>query len=83
VPRSVSNLFEEIKRQSSTGKKKFNVYCSFLQIYKEKIYDLLNKSQVKQLIADGPGLKLRWNKSDYFSVENLYTFECRNAEDVM
>ena len=64
VPRAVYALFDEIRKQSGSGKKRFIVYCSFLQIYKEKIYDLLNKSQVKQLIAEGPGLKLRWNKND-------------------
>lgn len=43
----------------------------------------MNKSQIKKLTTDGPGLKLRWNKHDHFSVENLYTFECRNADDIM
>lgn len=32
---------------------------------------------------EGPGLKLKWNKNDIFSVENLYTFECKSVEDVM
>ena len=43
---------------------------------------MLNKSHVKRLVTDGPGLKLKWQK-DCFAVENLYTFECRSAEDVM
>jgi len=72
-----------IRQQSNTHKKKFRVYCSYLQVYKEKIFDLLNKSQVKMLIADGPGLKLRWTKYDQFSVENLYTFECKSPDEVM
>lgn len=54
-----------------------------MQVYKEKIYDLLNKSHIKSVINDGPGLKLKWNKNDLFTVENLYTFECRSVEDVM
>jgi len=83
VPRSVRLLFEMIKQQSNLGKKKFTIYCSYLQIYKEKIYDLLNKSHVKGVTNDGPGLKLKWNKNDIFSVENLYTFECKSVEDVM
>ncbi len=44
---------------------------------------MLNKATVKKLANDGPGLKLRWNKYDHFTVENLYTFECRSPEDVM
>jgi hypothetical protein len=54
-----------------------------MQVYKERIYDLLNKSQIKSVINDGPGLKLKWNKNDVFTVENLYMFECRSVEDVM
>jgi kinesin family protein 4/21/27 len=82
IPRSVRLLFELIKQEGNLGKKKFTVYCSYLQVYKEKIYDLLNKSHLKRLLTDGPGLKLKFVK-DYFQVENLYTFECRSAEDVM
>ena len=51
-------------------------------MYKEKIYDLLNNSHLKRLVGDGPGLKLKLIK-DIFTVENLYTFECRSAEDVL
>ena len=47
------------------------------------MYDLLNKSHVKGVVNEGPGLKLKWNKNDIFSVENLYTFECKSVEDVM
>ena len=44
---------------------------------------MLNKSHVKGVVNEGPGLKLKWNKNDIFSVENLYTFECKSVEDVM
>ena len=68
--------------ESGLGQKKFTVECSYLQIYKEKVYDLLNKSHLKRLVEDGPGLKLKLVK-DVFTVENLYTFECKSAEDVL
>ena len=71
-----------LKQEGSTGRKKFTVYCSYLQVYKERIYDLLNKSHLKRLVTDGPGLKLKFNK-DFFHVENLYTFECKSADDVL
>ena len=83
VPRSIHHLYDLIKQQTNLQQKKFTVYCSYLQVYKEKIYDLLNKATVKRIANDGPGLKLRWNKYDHFTVENLYTFECRTPEDVM
>ncbi len=82
VPRSISLLFDMIKQESSIGRKRFTVHCSYMQVYKEKIYDLLNKSHLKRLMTDGPGLKLKLVK-DIFMVENLYTFECKSAEDVL
>jgi hypothetical protein len=82
VPRSVRLLFDLVKQESNLGRKRFSVYCSYLQVYKEKIYDLLNKSHLKRLVTDGPGLKLKLVK-DIFTVENLYTFECRSADDVL
>lgn len=71
-----------MKQESGAGRKKYTVHCSYLQIYKEKIYDLLNKSHMKRLVTEGPGLKLKLVK-DIFTVENLYTFECKSAEDVL
>jgi Kinesin motor domain len=82
VPRSIHLLFEMIKQESNLGRKRYTVNCSYLQVYKEKIFDLLNKSHMKRLVTDGPGLKLKLIK-DIFTVENLYTFECKSAEDVM
>jgi len=35
------------------------------------------------LVDEGPGLKLKWDKQDYFKVENLFTFDCKTYEDVM
>jgi hypothetical protein len=82
VPRSIRLLFDLIKQEQSVGSKKITVHCSYLQVYKEKIYDLLNKSHLKRQISEGPGLKLKLIK-DIFTVENLYTFECRTADDVL
>ena len=59
MPRSIRLIFELMKQESSLGKKRFTLYCSYLQVYKEKIYDLLNKSHLKRLLTDGPGLKLK------------------------
>lgn len=31
----------------------------------------------------GPGLRLRWNAREQFSVENLFKFECKTADEVL
>lgn len=60
-----------------------------MQIYNEKIYDLLNGSffRKKGLFgsnqADPLGLKLKWNQYDVYTVENLFTYECTSYEQVL
>lgn len=57
VPRSIKLLFDYIREESVS--KRFTVTCSYMQVYKEKIYDLLNASHTKRLAQDQPGLKLK------------------------
>ena len=79
VPRAVQQLFQEFKalpRSSET-----TVSVCFLQLYKERIYDLLNPAQAFH--PNAPGLKLRWNKSDQFYVDELSVHRCETYSDVM
>jgi Kinesin motor domain len=62
-----------------------------MQIYNEKIYDLLNGSffrKKNQVNFGGPqgdpqGLKLKWNHYDVYTVENLFTYEVSSVDQVM
>ena len=64
--------------------KHINVTCTFLQIYNEKIYDLLNTSKTKKTnVTDREGLRIRWSKKEEFTVSNLYNFQCHNAEECL
>ncbi len=56
------------------------MFCTYIQIYKERIYDLLNPAQLN---SSNPGLKLRWSKANEFYVENLYNYPCETAQDVI
>ena len=51
-----------------------------MQIYREQIFDLLNPPAGPLVADDGSlnhqGLKLRWNKNDYFMVDKLEEVEC-------
>lgn len=47
----------------------YNVFCSFLQIYNEKVFDLLNPQIVQGVGKRGSlegqaGLRIRWTKKD-------------------
>ncbi|CAG9327811.1 unnamed protein product [Blepharisma stoltei] len=78
VPRVIKRLFEEIKNNSSNTE--YTVYCTYIQVYKERIYDLLNPAQLK---PGNPGLKLRWNKLEEFYIDNLFMHACYSPEEVM
>jgi hypothetical protein len=54
IPRALKYMFGKVRE--STGRS-FTVSVSFLQIYNERIYDLLNSANPAQ------GLRLRWNKN--------------------
>ncbi|CAG9327895.1 unnamed protein product [Blepharisma stoltei] len=78
TPRIIKALFNEI--QAAPSHVEHTVYCTFIQIYKEKIYDLLNPAQLK---AGNLGLKLRWNKQEEFYVENLCVHPCYSPQEVL
>lgn len=74
VPRSIRALFERLG-----DRPRFRVSCSFLQIYNERIYDLFSAAVANPFSVTNrdfasttrTGLKLRWDRSNEFSVENL------------
>ena len=82
IPQAVFNLFKKIQ---SHPDRTFCISVSFLQIYNEKIYDLLNPSSLnpKTVGSNVGGLRLRWNKDEEFTVENLFVFECKTADELM
>jgi hypothetical protein len=60
------------------------VSCSYIQLYNERIFDLLNTDAYKRKTAkQQPGLKLKWTPQDDAVIENLYSFECQNVEECM
>lgn len=91
--RGIMELFDQIVAAREVEKTKhISVFCSFLQIYNEKVFDLLNPSSVGTLTSakkpgnfdkDQAGLRIRWTKKDQFVVENLYVFECQTHQEAL
>ncbi|CAD8184136.1 unnamed protein product [Paramecium pentaurelia] len=81
IPKTVHSLFNKIKQNAL--QKDFSVYCSYLQIYNEKIYDLLGETTKTSYNVQANGLKMRWNVRDQFVVENLFVYQCKSAEEVI
>ena len=69
IPNSISKLFEDSLNKNLT------FYCSFIQIYNEKLFDLLHDPRRDK------ALKIRENKLYGIFVEGLAEFVTENAED--
>jgi hypothetical protein len=72
TPRAIYKLFQMM--ETEYGTEQFNVFCSFLQIYNEKIYDLL-KDQ-----SEATPLAIHENKLTGIMVEGLTEFTVSNYE---
>mmetsp|Transcript_22066 Transcript_22066/g.21248 ORF Transcript_22066/g.21248 Transcript_22066/m.21248 type:complete len:85 (+) Transcript_22066:381-635(+) len=55
IPRFIQDIFKQAKKKESMYH--VQIFCSFLQIYQEKIFDLFSQQQSQ-------GLRLRWTKQD-------------------
>lgn len=56
----------------------FVLKASFLEIYNEKVIDLLNPGSVRKPLA------VRWSKKARgFFVENLFTVDCEELDDLI
>lgn len=80
--RAVRDLFQQIKMRKEKNGTSTSIFVSFLQIYSEKVFDLLNLNNLNPK-KNTKGLRIRWNKKDQFLVENLFIFECSTEEEVM
>ena len=60
--RAIKEMFEQA--ESAKKSKTVNIYASFLQIYNEKVFDLLNAQSLKNKNSklSQTGLKIRWSK---------------------
>ncbi|XP_065664239.1 kinesin-like protein KIF12 isoform X3 [Hydra vulgaris] len=67
IPRSFKYLFEQIKLKTDI---EYSIKASFLEIYNEKVKDLINTSNQNSL-------PVRWCSKDGFYAENLTKVECR------
>lgn len=74
VFRSFVYLFKILQERQEFN---FVLKSSFLEIYNEKIIDLLNSGSSKKSLA------VRWSKKIRgFFVENLFTIECQELDDL-
>lgn len=77
IPRAIQLIFDRISNEQdrSGDMNKYTVYCSFLQIYNENLYDLLQDGELKN------SLKIREDSISGIYVEGLAEFVVSSARD--
>lgn len=75
IPRAIRQVFAEIKELYDSTMLEFTVYCSFIQIYNEKLFDLLQDSE-----ASSP-LIIREDKHAGVFIEGLSEYVIVSPED--
>lgn len=73
IPRCISELFNKVKQEDAG----VTVYCSFVQIYNEKIYDLFQDPRQQN------PLSIREDRMQGIYVENLSEFVVQNELDCL
>ncbi|KAL0484791.1 kinesin-like protein [Acrasis kona] len=74
IPRSVEQILSYIKKTKNTIR--YKIYCSYLEIYNERIYDLLSYSE-KNVHLD-----IREDKRRGLYVQDLTTVQVTKEEDI-
>jgi len=89
IPRSIRELFEQVNlRKQNTNNNNITIQIQYVQLYNEKVYDLLNSQAIrvmgKATLSGIPGLKVKWNpQTDDVIIENAFEFECKTPEDAL
>ena len=74
VPRAIEDLFSKLRQRSRS---KSTVYCSFLQIYNEELYDLLRDPSMQY------SLQIHEDESHDIYVDGLSQFRIHGVADAM
>ncbi|KAM7438087.1 Kinesin-related protein 12 [Porites harrisoni] len=74
IERSFHYMFELMESHADV---EYTIRASYLEVYNEKIQDLLNPSRARD------SLPVRWARDRGFCVENLFFVECDTVDDLI
>ena len=80
IPRAISMLFQEFHRRSGT---QFSAYVSYLEIYNDQGYDLLNEDHDARQLEDLPRVSLLEDASGTMHLRNLSMRRASTEEDAL
>ncbi|KAG5179598.1 P-loop containing nucleoside triphosphate hydrolase protein [Tribonema minus] len=80
IPRCLSLLYSEFKRRSDT---QYSCYVSYLEIYNEQGYDLLDPSHETKALEDLPRVALMEDEAGNIHLKNLSMYMSATEEEAL
>lgn len=75
IPRSIEDLFDHASQAYQTEGINYNIYCSFIQIYNEKLFDLFQDKD------NTTALNVREDKYEGVYIEGLSEYQVSSIQD--
>lgn len=80
IPRSISLLFGEFRARTDM---QFKMYVSYLELYNEDGYDLLDQSQENKALEELPKVTILEDEHGNFHLKNLSMHPAESEEDAL
>jgi kinesin family member 6/9 len=80
IPRALSHIFHCVKQRSDA---QYTVYVSYMEIYNEQAYDLLDPSQESKALEDLPRIRLMEDDEGSVHLRNLSLHLATTEEDAL
>jgi kinesin family protein 6/9 len=78
IPRAISAAFAEVRKRSS---QRYKVFISFMEVYNENVYDLLDPSNQDRPIEAWTRVQLIHGESSELHLRNLSVYEVTDEEE--
>jgi kinesin family member 6/9 len=80
IPRAISRLYADIAKKTDG---KYEVHVSYMEIYQDQGYDLLDPEHDTKALEDLPRVSVREDDAGDFHLQNLSTHRCESEEDAL
>ena len=80
IPRALSYIFGQISKNTTH---QYNVNISYLEIYNNAGYDLLDENHTSKNLYDLQKVAIMENENDQFVLKNLSVHRAENEEDAL
>jgi hypothetical protein len=81
VPRALSHVFEHLERHSEESA--FSLFVSYLEVYNESVYDLLDTDHARQPLERWPKVELRESQDGKLHLHGLRVYEARTEDEAL